>query len=130
MDLDKFGVGYMATVIGIFENQYLKKQPLTIVKPGTQTRRFTHINDTINICIEAWKKNKNSYYSVSSRESISIINVARMFNTKIKFLPERSGERYASALTHMKLSNKVNRRYGKMKLIEYINHFIKTKNKK
>ena len=118
----------MATVIGIFENQYLKKQPLTIVKPGTQTRRFTHINDTIGICIEAWKKNKNSYYSVSSRESISIINVARMFNTKLKFLPERLGERYASALTHMKLSNKVNRRYGKIKLKDYINHFIKTQN--
>ena len=124
----QIGVGYMATVIGIFENQYLKKQPLTIVKPGTQTRRFTHINDTIGICIEAWKKNKNSYYSVSSRESISIINVARMFNTKLKFLPERLGERYASALTHMKLSNKVNRRYGKIKLKDYINHFIKTQN--
>ena len=37
----------MATVIGIFENQYLNKKPLTVVKPGTQTRRFTHINDTV-----------------------------------------------------------------------------------
>ena len=26
----------MATVIGIFENQYLKKKPLTVVKPGTK----------------------------------------------------------------------------------------------
>ena len=51
-----------------------------------------------------------------------------MFNTKLKFLPERLGERYASALTHMKLSNKVNRRYGKIKLKDYINHFIKTQN--
>ena len=50
--------GDMATVIGIFENQYRKKVPLTVVKPGNQTRRFTHISDTINICFEAWKKNK------------------------------------------------------------------------
>jgi UDP-glucose 4-epimerase len=39
--------GPMSTVIGIFENQYLNKKPLTVVKPGTQTRRFTHIDDTI-----------------------------------------------------------------------------------
>ena len=38
--------GDMATVIGIFENQYKKKKSLTVVKPGTQSRRFTHINDT------------------------------------------------------------------------------------
>ncbi len=50
--------GDMATVIGIFEEKYLKNLPLTIVKPGTQTRRFTHIDDTIEVCIEAWKKIK------------------------------------------------------------------------
>ena len=52
--------GKMATVIGIFENQFKEKQSLTVVKPGTQTRRFTHINDTIKVCFEAWKKNKQS----------------------------------------------------------------------
>ena len=29
--------GKMATVIGIFENQYKNKKPLTVVKPGTQS---------------------------------------------------------------------------------------------
>ena len=48
--------GKKATVIGIFENQFKEKQSLTVVKPGTQTRRFTHINDTIKVCFEAWKK--------------------------------------------------------------------------
>ncbi len=32
--------GDMATVIGIFENQYKKNKFLTVVKPGTQTRRL------------------------------------------------------------------------------------------
>ena len=45
----------MATVIGIFENQYKKNKPLTVVKPGNQSRRFTHINDTVKVCYEAWK---------------------------------------------------------------------------
>ena len=48
----------MATVIGIFENLYKQNKPLTVVKPGTQTRRFTHIDDTIKAVYFAWKKIK------------------------------------------------------------------------
>ena len=99
--------GDMATIIGIFEEQYKKKLPLTIVKPGTQTRRFTDILDTINVCIDAWKKNKCKHYAISSKKSYSIIDVAKMFGGKIKYLPKRKGERFASALTKMNLSNDV-----------------------
>ena len=116
--------GDMATVIGIFQNQFRKKKPLTVVKPGSQTRRFTHINDTIKVCIEAWKKNKNLHYSISSKESFSIKKVAEMFGGKIKYLPIRAGERYASALSKMSLSNKVHKRYGTIKLSNYIKDFI------
>ncbi len=121
--------GYMATVIGIFQNQYSKNKPLTVVKPGSQTRRFTHINDTVNICFKAWKLNKCKYYSISHKKSFSIIDVAKMFNSKIKFLPPRKGERYASALTNMSFDNKVIRHYGKINLKDYISSFIKSKNK-
>ena len=48
--------GKMATVIGIFEDHYINKKPLPIVRPGNQSRRFTHINDTVEICYKAWKK--------------------------------------------------------------------------
>ena len=117
--------GRMATVIGIFEENYLKDKPLPVVKPGTQTRRFTHILDTVKATHFAWKKNKCLHYSISNRQSYSIIEVAKMFNTKIKFLPQRQGERYASALTKMNLSNKVYRLYGDIKLKNYIKNFIK-----
>ena len=75
----------MATVIGIFENQYKKGKPLTVVKPGTQSRRFTHISDTVKVCYEAWKANKCSYYSISHKKSYKIIDVAKMFKTKILY---------------------------------------------
>ena len=117
--------GDMATVIGIFQNQHKKGKPLTVVKPGSQTRRFTHIYDTVNVCIEAWEKNKNFHYSISSKESFSIKQVAKMFGGKIKYLPNREGERYASALTKMSLSNKVHKRYGAIKLTRYIKDFVK-----
>ena len=121
--------GDMATVIGIFEDHYLKKNPLPVVKPGTQTRRFTHINDTIEVCIRAWKANKCRYHSISNNKSYSIIQVAKMFNTKIKYLPKRKGERYASALTSMSLSNKVYKNFGKLKLADYIREFLKNTEK-
>ena len=120
--------GSMATVIGIFENCYIKNKPLTVVRPGTQTRRFTHIDDTVKTCYEAWKNNKCLHYSISNMQVYSILEVAKMFGLKISYLPKRLGERYASALSNVSFNNKVHKRYGKIKLNEYIKSFIK-KNK-
>ena len=55
----------------------------------------------------------------------SVIDVAKMFKSRIRYLPKRQGERYASALTNMSYNNKVHKRYGKIQLKEYINSFIK-----
>jgi len=118
--------GDMATVIGIFENCYKKNIPLPVVLPGTQTRRFTHIKDTVEVCYYAWKKNKCRHYSISNKKSISIKNMAKFFKRKIKLLPTRKGERYASALTNMSLSNKVFKKFGSIDLESYIKEFIKT----
>ena len=117
--------GKMATVVGIFENQYLNNQKLTVVKPGYQTRKFTHIDDTVRVCFEAWKKNLNKHYSIYYNKNYSILEVARMFKSKIKFLPFRRGERYASALTKMNLNNKIIHRKGNIDLKDYISNFIK-----
>ena len=121
--------GEMATVIGIFEKLYEKNKVLTVVKPGTQTRRFTHVKDTVEVCFEAWKRNKCRHYSISNKKSYSIIQVAKLFNSKIKYLPVRAGERYASALTNLSFSNKVHKRYGKIQLKDYIRSFINKKQK-
>ena len=120
----QISVGNMATVIGIFENQYKNNKPLTVVKPGSQSRRFTHIDDTIDACFYAWKKNKCRHYSISNKKSYTILKVAKMFNTKIKFVDARKGERYASALTSMNLSNKVYKIFGKISLKNYIKTII------
>ena len=118
-------LGSMATVIGIFEDQFKKKIPLTVVKPGTQSRRFTHILDTIEACYYAWKKDKCRHYSISHKKSYSVSEVAKMFNSKITLLPSREGERYASALTSMNLSNKVHKLFGKINLKEYVTNIVK-----
>ena len=120
--------GQMATVIGIFEDHYKRNKPLPIVKPGTQTRRFTHINDTVNVCYLAWKKNLCRHYSIANKKSYSLLEVAKMFKTKIKFLSKRPGERYASALMNKNLSNKIYKHFGKISLKNYIEEFKKNNN--
>ena len=122
---NQIGRGNMATIIGIFENLYKTKKALTVVKPGSQTRRFTHVLDTVNICYLAWKKNLCRHYSISNKESFSILDVAKMFKSKIKYSPKRAGERYASSLLNTNLSNKVHKYYGKISLKKYINEFLK-----
>ena len=123
----QISVGHMATVIGIFENQYKNSKPLTVVKPGNQSRRFTHIEDTVDACFYAWKKNRCRHYSISNKKSYTILEVAKMFNTKIKFLAAREGERYASELTNMNLSNKVYKIFGKITLKNYIKNLVNIK---
>ena len=116
--------GQMSTVIGIFEDHYKRKEPLPVVLPGTQTRRFTHISDTVEICYLAWKKNLCRHYSIASKKSYSVLEVAKIFKSKIKFLPRRQGERYASALTKINLSNKIYKHFGKIELKDYIHNLI------
>ena len=118
--------GTMSTVIGIFEDCYLKNLPLPVVKPGSQSRRFTHITDTVKVCYKAWKNDKSRFYSISNRNSYTILEVAKMFGKKIRFLPARKGERYASALTNLTLSKKIYRTYGKISLKNYVKEFVKS----
>ena len=120
--------GKMATVVGIFEHLFENNQALTVVRPGNQSRRFTHISDTINTCYEAWIKNKSSHYSITNKKQYTILDLAKMFKTKIKYIKSRKGERYASALTKMSQNNKIIRRYGKIDLKDYVSSFIKDQN--
>jgi UDP-glucose 4-epimerase len=113
--------GNMATVIGIFEKQYIKKIPLTIVSPGTQTRKFTHIDDTIYGCYLAWKKNLNRHYTISNSRSYSIIQVAQMFSNKYRFVKSRLGERNNSTLVKKIGKIKIYNIPCKISLVDYIN---------
>ena len=116
--------GDMATVIGIFEDHYKKKKKLPVVRPGTQLRRFTHVSDTVKSCILAWKKNRCKHYSIASKQSFSIIELAKLFKSPVKYLPMRKGERFTSALTKMSLNNKIIRLSAKIRLKEYVNNFL------
>jgi UDP-glucose 4-epimerase len=116
--------GEMATVVGIFEDYFKREKKLPVVRPGTQARRFTHVFDTVKACIFAWRKNKSKHYSIASNQSYSIIELAKLFKSKIRYLPVRKGERFASALTKMNLNNKIIRLPAKIRLKDYVNNFL------
>ncbi len=120
----QISTGKMSTVIGIFEEHFKQGKALPVVKPGSQSRRFTHIFDTIEICYLAWKKNLCRHYSIANKKSYTIKEVAKMFKSNIKYLPRRPGERYASSLININLSNKVYKKFGKIQLKDYIKDFI------
>ena len=116
--------GDMATVVGIFEDHFLRGKKIPVVRPGTQVRRFTHVFDTVKACIFAWKKNKCKHYSIASKQSFSIVELAKLFKSKIRYLPMRKGERFASALTKMNLNNKIVRLSAKIRLKDYVSNFL------
>ena len=124
MERDKFAMVIWQRLLGFLKIILIKKKKLPVVRPGTQVRRFTHVYDTIKSCIFAWRKNKCKHYSIASRQSYSIIELARMFKSKISYLPMRKGERFASALTKMNLNNRIIRLTAKIKLSDYINNFL------
>ena len=115
--------GQMATVIGIFEECYKQNAFLPVVRPGNQSRNFTHIDDTIKVCLEALSKNNCQHYSISNKKSYTILQVAKMFSAKIKLYPERPGERYKSSIINKNLNNKIINRFGKIDLKQYVKSF-------
>ena len=114
---------HMSAVIGIFQTQYKKNKPLTVVKPGTQKRDFTHISDIVNGCYLAWKKGKQNEYMLGTSKQNSILGIAKMFKSKIKFLPPRKGERFGTSIpnnlayTHLGYKPRID-------IKDYINNFI------
>ena len=119
----QISTGKMATVIGIFEECYKKNKPMPVVKPGNQSRKFTHIADTVNGCYLAWKKNRNSHYSLANNKSYTIKNVAKMFSSQVKYLKPRLGERFKSVVIDRVSNTKINRIDCRLNLRDYISKF-------
>ena len=114
--------GPYATVIGIFENQYINNQKLTVVSPGTQSRCFTHINDILEgILLVAYKGSGDNYH-IGCSEEIKIIDIVKLFDTEYVFIDEKKGERKSSTLKESKMSSEFNWK-AKIKLKNYIKIF-------
>ena len=90
--------GKYATVIALFKEQYLNNKKLTVVLPGSQRRNFTYIDDVISGIELVGKSGAGDGYGIGCDEEFSILEIAKMFNTEIDFLPHRVGNRKGASL--------------------------------
>ena len=118
--------GFMSTVVGVFEEQLKTKKKLTVVKPGNQKRNFTHIKDTVNCVIKAYKLKQNKHYAVYNDKSLSILQLAQLFSKNIKFVKERPGERYQSKLVKNYRGNKIIKYKSRFDIKNYIKIYKKS----
>jgi UDP-glucose 4-epimerase len=85
--------GRYATVIGIFEAEYLAGDPLTVVAPGDQTRDFTHIEDIVDGVMICADHGSGDGYLLGYGHERPIREVAELFGTDIVMVDPRPGER-------------------------------------
>lgn len=114
--------GDYATVIGIFKDLYKKNKSLTVVKPGTQRRNFTHIDDIIKGLIMVGENGYGDDYGIGSKDSYSILEIAKMFKVGIKIIPERKGNR-----TNASLKTEKTKQLGwkaEKNIVDYIKNII------
>ena len=85
--------GRYATVIGIFEDQYERGAPLTVMEPGTQTRDFTHIDDIVDGIMLAAAHGFGDGYLLGYGHERPLLEVAQMYGADYVMVPGRRGER-------------------------------------
>ena len=119
--------GDYATVVGIFEQQYLDKHPLTITDDGEQRRDFTNVDDIVDGLIRCIGKDfRAEEFELGSGVNYSINEIADMFGYDCpkKYLPKRSGEYDITLCTDDK-ANKVLGWKPKGDIKDYIKEWIK-----
>lgn len=89
----EISTGRYATLIALFAEKVKQGESLTIVKPGTQKRNFTHIDDIINGLILVGNKGYGDEFGIGSPDSYSVLDIAKMFGGAIEMIPERKGNR-------------------------------------
>jgi UDP-glucose 4-epimerase len=80
------GDGKYATLIAKFEGQYLRGEPLTVVRPGTQRRAFTYVKDLARGIILTAKKGKGDGYALGSMKARSILEIAKAFGGPMRMV--------------------------------------------
>jgi len=99
----EISTGKYATLIALFTEKMKRGEPLTVVRPGTQQRNFTHIDDIVDGLLLVGKKGKGDGYGIGSPETYTVLEIAHLFGGEIQMLPERKGNRMTSEVVTQKI---------------------------
>lgn len=71
------------TLVETFRQNYLQGKPHEVASPGTQTRAFTHVDDTVEGLILVGEKGAGDGYNIGAKEVYSLLDVAKMFGGEV-----------------------------------------------
>ena len=100
---ERAGVDTHGTVIETFRQQYMKGEPLAIREPGTQSRAFTHVEDTVSAIMLASEKGENEEFGICADDTYSLLDIAHMLGGEIVMLPPTKSTRSTQAVDSSKL---------------------------
>jgi len=101
----EISTGKYATLIALFKEISRKGEPLTVVKPGSQRRNFTHIDDIINGLVLIGNEGFGDEFGIGSMESFTVLEIAQMFGGEIIMIPERKGNRMSAEVMVEKIQS-------------------------
>ena len=98
--------GMYAPVIGLFQEQARKGEPLTIVGDGTQRRDFTHVDDVVEANMCALNTNISGVaVNIGTGTNYSVNEVAAMISDKVTYIAPRKGEAQETLADNTKAKN-------------------------
>lgn len=100
---ERGGVDNYGTIVETFKQQYLSSNPHTVRAPGTQTRAFTHVEDTVDALVRIADADMNDEFGICSDEVYSLLEVAQMFGGAVEMLPQTKSTRSTGAIDTTKL---------------------------
>jgi UDP-glucose 4-epimerase len=117
------GLGKYATLIAKFENLYLKSEPLTVVKPGTQKRNFTYVKDLARGIVMVGNTGEGDGYALYNEKSHTILEIAEAFGGDIRLVSGYPG-REDSGMSPKKAREELG--WGvTVDILDYIHDFVK-----
>jgi len=96
--------GKYGTVIEIFRQSHIKGEPCKVNGPGTQTRNYTHVDDTINGIILVGEKGEGDEYGIGADDCYNPLQLAELFGLEVKLEPERKTSRPSSLVDTKKVT--------------------------
>jgi UDP-glucose 4-epimerase len=97
--------GAYGTIIESIKQAYLRNKSCTIRRPGTQTRAFTHVSDTVDGIILAGRRGQGDNYGICAKEVYSLLQVAKMFGCQVKMAPQTKTSRSSGTFSSAKIKS-------------------------
>ena len=116
------GITKYATLIAKFQEIYLQNKPFTVVKPGTQKRNFTYVDDLARGIILTAEKGQGDGYTLENSKSYSVIEIAQAFGGPIEYI-----DGYPGRIESGKAPDKARQELGwntTIDILDYIKDFV------